>query len=57
MAPASVRLNPEFRRLIDGALASLAHVPDAVAAGDGDLLHRLLIELQSFDRLLSFRFG
>jgi hypothetical protein len=57
MAPASVRLNPEFRRLVDGALASLARVPDAVAANDGDLLHRLLIELQSFDRLLSFRFG
>jgi hypothetical protein len=57
MAPASVRLNPEFRRLIDGALASLARVPEAVAAGDGELLHRLVIELQSFDRLLSFRFG
>jgi hypothetical protein len=57
MAPASVRLNPEFRRLIDGALASLDRVPEAVAASDGDLLHRLLIELQSFDRLLSFRFG
>jgi hypothetical protein len=57
MAPASVRLSAEFRRLIDGALASLERVPEAVAARDGDLLHRLLIELQSFDRLLSFRFG
>jgi len=57
MAPASVRLNPEFRRLVDGALASLARVPEAVTAGDADLLHRLVIELQSFDRLLSFRFG
>jgi hypothetical protein len=57
MAPASVRLNPEFRRLVDGALASLARVPEAVAASDADLLHRLVIELQSFDRLLSFRFG
>jgi hypothetical protein len=52
-----VRLNPEFRRLVDGALASLARVPEAVAANDADLLHRLVIELQSFDRLLSFRFG
>jgi hypothetical protein len=57
MAPASVRLNPKFRRLIDGALASLERVPEAVATSDSDLLHRLLIELQSFDRLLSFRFG
>jgi hypothetical protein len=57
MAPASVRLSPEFRRLVDGALASLAQVPAAVAAGDSDLLRRLVSELQSFDRLLSFRFG
>jgi hypothetical protein len=57
MAPASVRLSGEFRRLIDGALATLERVPEAVAASDADLLHRLLIELQSFDRLLSFRFG
>jgi hypothetical protein len=57
LAPASIRLNPEFRRLIDGALASLGLVPQAVETHDGALLHRLLIELQSLDRLLSFRFG
>ena len=49
--------NPEFRRLVDGAKASLALIPKAIATRDGDLLHRMLIELRSFDNLLAFRFG
>lgn len=53
----AVRQNPEFRRLLDGAQASLALIPQAIAARDGDLLHRVLIELRSFDNLLAFRFG
>jgi len=53
----AVRKNPEFRRLIDGAQASLKLIPKAIAARDGDLLHRVLIELRSFDNLLAFRFG
>ncbi len=57
IADDKVRKNPEFRRLIDGAKASLALVPKAVATRDGDLLHRILIELRSFDNLLAFRFG
>jgi hypothetical protein len=57
MAPAGIRNHPEFRRLIDGALASLAQVAQAVDARDRDLLHRLLIELRSFDHLLAFRYG
>ena len=57
MARDAVRQAPEFRRLIDGAKASLALIPKAVATRDGDLLHRLLIELRSFDNLLAFRFG
>ena len=52
-----IRDQAEFRRLIDGALASLAQVPKAVDTRDGDLLHRLLIELRSFDHLLAFRYG
>jgi hypothetical protein len=48
---------PEFRRLIDGALASLAQVPKAAETRDADLLHRLLIELRSYDNLLAFRYG
>jgi hypothetical protein len=57
MAPPAIRDRAEFRRLIDGALASLAQVPKAVEARDADLLHRLMIELRSFDNLLAFRYG
>jgi hypothetical protein len=57
IADKPVRQNPEFRRLIDGAKASLTLIPKAIATSDSDLLHRVLIELRSFDTLLSFRFG
>jgi hypothetical protein len=57
MAPLAIRDRAEFRRLIDGALASLAQFPKAIERRDGDLLHRLLIELRSFDNLLAFRYG
>jgi hypothetical protein len=57
MAPPGIRQHAEFRRLIDGALASLALMPKAVESRDTDLLHRLLIELRSFDNLLAFRYG
>jgi len=57
MASERIRGDGEFRRLIDGALASLAQVPKAIETRDADLLHRLLIELRSFDNLLAFRFG
>jgi hypothetical protein len=57
MAGESVRATSEFRRLIDGAKAGLALIPKAIATRDSDLLHRVLIELRSFDNLLAFRFG
>ncbi len=57
MAAESVRADPEFRPLVDGIAASLAAVPKAVAARDGDLLHRIINELQEFDDLLAFRYG
>jgi hypothetical protein len=57
MASERVRRDGEFRRLIDGALGSLAQIPKATERRDADLLHRLLIELRSFDNLLAFRFG
>jgi hypothetical protein len=57
MAPRAIRDHAEFRRLIDGALASLAQFPRAADARDADLLHRLMIELRSFDNLLAFRYG
>jgi hypothetical protein len=56
-APPDVAGQEEFRRLMDGALASLVVVGQAVAAGDGGLLHRYLIEIISIDRLLYFRYG
>jgi hypothetical protein len=57
IASATVREAPEFRRLVDGAKASLLLIPKAVATRDADLLHRVLIELRSFDNLLAFRYG
>jgi hypothetical protein len=57
IAGEGLRKAPEFRRLVDGAKAGLALIPDAIATRDGDLLHRLLIELRSFDEQLAFRFG
>jgi hypothetical protein len=57
IAAEPVRSEGEFRRLIDGAQASLALIPKAIATHDADLLHRVLIELRSFDNLLAFRFG
>jgi hypothetical protein len=57
MAPAAVRAGADFRRLIDGALASLALTAKAVAERDGELFHRIVIELRAFDNLLAFRFG
>jgi len=57
IAPDATRKDPEFRRLVDGAVASLAKIPAAIADKDADLLHSLLGELRSFDNLLAFRFG
>ena len=53
----AVRKEPEFRRLIDGAKEGLALIPQAVKDRDTALLHRVLIQLRSFDSLLAFRFG
>ena len=57
MAGASIRQEPEFRRLIDGAQASLTFIPKAVDTHDAGLLHRVLDELRAFDNLMAFRFG
>jgi len=57
VAAETIRKAPEFRRLVDGAKASLSLVPNAIASQDTDLLHRILIELRSFDNLLAFRYG
>jgi hypothetical protein len=56
LADDGIRAQPEFRRLIDGTLASLAFVPKVIAGRDNELLHRLIGELKAFDNLLSFRY-
>ncbi|WP_253712944.1 hypothetical protein [Bradyrhizobium sp. WD16] len=53
----AIAAQSEFRRLIDGAIAGSGEIGRAAQAGDGALVHRYLIELQSFERLLAFRFG
>ena len=56
-AQPGIRNEAEFRRLIDGMLNSLSQMPEALRLRDNGLLHRLLIEQRSFERLLAFRFG
>lgn len=56
-ASETTRKDPEFRRLVDGATASLGKIPTAITDKDPDLLHRLLDELRSLDNLLAFRYG
>jgi hypothetical protein len=57
IASESVRKSPEFRRLVDGARNGLTPLPHALATRDTNQLHRILIELRSFENLLAFRFG
>lgn len=56
-ASTEVAEKSEFRRLIDGAIASSGEIAHAAMAGDGSLVHRYLIELQSYAQLLDFRYG
>lgn len=53
-APTAIRETAEFRRLMEGALASLARLE---AAADAELIVSLLRELRSFDKLIWLRFG
>lgn len=53
-APPAVRDSAEFRRMMEGALASLARLE---AAADAELIVSLLRELRSFDKLIWLRFG
>lgn len=56
-ANSEIAAQGEFRRLIDGAIASSHEIAHAAMAGDGPLVHRYLVELQSFAQLLDFRYG
>lgn len=57
IAPRPVHDHAEFRDLIDGALGRLARFPEAIKARDAELLHRLLLDLRSFDELLALHYG
>ncbi|UFZ03718.1 hypothetical protein LQG66_31655 [Bradyrhizobium ontarionense] len=57
LAPPDIAGQAEFRRLIDGAIASAGEIGSAARTGDAGLVHRYQIELQSFVNLLDFRFG
>jgi hypothetical protein len=57
VAPAALSQSGEFRRLVDGVATALAFIPQAIAARDRDLIHRVIIELQSFDGLLALHYG
>ena len=51
------RADPQFRRLIDGALASLAGGRRAVETGDAALFVNVLRELRAIERILFQQFG
>lgn len=53
-APPATRDSAEFRRMMEGALASFARLE---AATDAELIVSLLRELRSFDKLIWLRFG
>jgi len=57
LASPEIASQAEFRRLIDGAIASAGEIGRAALDGDAALMHRYQIELQSFVNLLDFRFG
>jgi hypothetical protein len=57
VAPAALSQSGEFRRFVDGVATALAFIPQAIAARDRDLIHRVIIELQSFDGLLALHYG
>lgn len=56
-APPAVQRDPEFRRIVDGSLASLEQLFVALDGSDPTTVVNLLRELRSFDRILFLRFG
>lgn len=56
-APESVRNDPEFRRLIEGANESLAKLWTSLKTGDMRLYRIGIGEVRSYERILFLRFG
>ncbi len=57
IAPAALRGEAGFKRLIDGALYEMSRIPAAIAAKDSRLLAISLGEFRSFDRMLFLNYG
>lgn len=55
--PAEPVESEEFARLHDAITAGLRRLRDALAAGDGQRIGELLVELRDLDRLFWLRFG
>jgi hypothetical protein len=56
-APTALRESAEFRRLMDGALASFPRLGQFLEARDEQQFYNTLGELRSFDKLIWLRFG
>lgn len=56
-APAPIAENPEFQRIMQGALRSLEGMWQEIQASNEDLIISYLRELRSFDRILWLEFG
>ena len=56
-APAGTAGAPEFERLVDGALAGIGRLWQAIDGADPELLINTLGELKAFERILYLRFG
>jgi hypothetical protein len=57
LASSKIHDDPQFRRLIDGADASLKNIKRALDERDAGLLHRVFDELRAIDNLLAFSVG
>lgn len=56
-APAAVASNPEFQRILEGALTSLDGLWEQILAANEERVISYLRELRSFDRILWLQFG
>lgn len=57
LASSKIHDDPQFRRLVDGASASLKNIKHALDEHDAGLLHRVFDELRAIDNLLAFSVG
>ena len=57
MAPAHYQKAADFKRIYDGADASISSMPQAVERKDALGVINILRELRSFDRILFFKLG